>query len=468
MQRSLAQSARFAGAPPPTRPGVGAETLAQAVPGAAAPQAAEHYWQIEKDSIVRRFAYFMALAYIFIRLSMIHEIAAFRFGFRTFLPWLAGGPAILAMILSGGLRRTFRHAPAFFWTAFAAWLVIATPFSFWKGESIKILQMYFKSEFPMLFLAAGLAVDWKEYRRILYVIAAAAMVNLVVWRAFTEIRGGRLWLEFGSVANPGDFAAHLLMILPLLLWVILAGSFSWLARLALLLPLAGGCYMVFSTGSRGGFVALLASMLFMLLKAPFRIRLGIAFAAPVLALAVLHLAPQYAVQRQLSLFADEEDVSAPELSEARGSRETRVRLLKDSLRYTLEHPLFGVGPGEFADYRGTVNQVRGLWQVTHNTYTQVSSEAGIPAFVFFMGALFTTYRLLSKLYKRTRRDKRLRQISYAALCLMLSLVGFSVSIFFLTLAYGHSLLLISGLAISLAAVAEREIRALPTAPSNAG
>jgi len=60
-------------------------------------------------------------------------------------------------------------------------------------------------------------------------------------------------------------------------------------------------------------------------------------------------------------------------TEASLSAQQRKELLFKSLKVTVRHPLFGVGPGNF-------EVVSGAWDVTHNSYTQISAEGGIPAF----------------------------------------------------------------------------------------
>jgi O-antigen ligase len=76
----------------------------------------------------------------------------------------------------------------------------------------------------------------------------------------------------------------------------------------------------------------------------------------------------------------------------RGSAEARYELLIQSLKVTATHPVFGVGPGNFPSYTG-------LWRVTHNTYTQFSSECGIPVLLLFlllMRRVFLNLRYLRK------------------------------------------------------------------------
>jgi O-antigen ligase len=319
----------------------------------------------------------------------------------------------------------------------------------------------------MLFLLAGLPVDWRECRQMMYAIALSGFVNIAVWHWFIKISEGRLYLEFGSIANANDFAAHLLVVLPFLLFIVLAGPRSWFVKVAALALIVVGIGLAMSTGSRGGLLALLAGCGFLLLKSPGRVRIVFAVIAPLIAMLAIRMMPEYALQRQATLFT-EQDPANEQLSEAAGSAQARLRLLKTSVQSTLEHPIVGVGPGQFLDYEGfksVQSGRRGAWQVAHNSYTQVSSEAGLPALFFLLAALVSTYLLLSKTYRQARTKKERRPIAMAALCILLSLVGFCVSILFLSLIYKYYLPVLSGLAISLASAAEREFAAAPQQPA---
>ncbi|MCL4523561.1 MAG: O-antigen ligase family protein, partial [Acidobacteria bacterium] len=76
-----------------------------------------------------------------------------------------------------------------------------------------------------------------------------------------------------------------------------------------------------------------------------------------------------------------------------GSQEARWRLFVNSLRVTAMHPLLGVGPGNFGDVNAQLTagpDSRASWQQTHNAYTQVSSECGIPAGIAFLALVIIT------------------------------------------------------------------------------
>ncbi|MGH7838113.1 MAG: O-antigen ligase family protein, partial [Candidatus Binataceae bacterium] len=240
--------------------------------------------------------------------------------------------------------------------------------------------------------------------------------------------------------------------------VVLTAGRSWLLRAGSLAVILYGLYLASDAGSRGGLVAFAAICCFVLLRASWRQRIGFAVAMAILLSVTIAVLPQHVLTRYATIF---EDTSATD-QEAIASKETRTYLLESSLRFTFEHPVFGVGPGEFSDYEGTTAREHGqhgAWQVAHNSYTQVSSETGIPGFLFLIAAMVSTYWTLDKVYRRARHRAEYRSIAMAAFCIQISLVGFSTTIFFLSLIYNLYLPALGGFAIAVASAAQAEFTA---------
>jgi O-antigen ligase len=76
----------------------------------------------------------------------------------------------------------------------------------------------------------------------------------------------------------------------------------------------------------------------------------------------------------------------------KGSLEARKALLKLSVMTALTHPLFGVGPGCFP-------LVDATWKVAHNAYSELASEAGIPALVLFLLAMGSAFKNIAQVRK---------------------------------------------------------------------
>ena len=405
---------------------------------------------------VRALGFNMGLALVFLRFSMLHQVQATLIGVNLRLLYVFGLPALLGLIAAGGIQRTFRGRPAFYWAGFAVCLVVATPFSIWRGGSASLVVSYLRVDFLMLFILGGLVVTWRDCRLVMCTIAWAAAFNLLTSSLFTKDSGDRTTGAVGSLGNANDFAAHLLLVLPFLLWVTLTAK-SFTVRVTAILGVTYGCLVIMRTGSRGGLVGLLAALLvfFLFYATPFQ-RLALVVAIPLAVLVILSSLPAPTLRR-ITSFTASADVS----EEAIASSNAREYLLSKSIEYTVEHPLVGVGPGQFSQYEGRNNRLggtaHGYWHETHNTFTQVSSECGIPALLFFVASIVSSFALLNSTYRQVSSRVDCRDMRAMISCIILGLSAFCVGIFFLSFAYMFYLPALGGLAISVSCAARGEL-----------
>src|SRR5579884_3191542 len=61
-------------------------------------------------------AFYLAAALIFVRMSVLPEILAYITGTNTYILYLIGPPALLAVLFTGGLAKVFRARAAYYWT----------------------------------------------------------------------------------------------------------------------------------------------------------------------------------------------------------------------------------------------------------------------------------------------------------------------------------------------------------------
>jgi O-antigen ligase len=220
--------------------------------------------------------------------------------------------------------------------------------------------------------------------------------------------------------------------------------------------MAFGVYLILGTASRGAAIALGCVVLYFLWHASPAQRLAAITVAPVGLVILLSILPQTLVQR-IKSFSDTEGAS----EEALESSRSREYVLRKSIEYTLHNPIFGLGPGQFANYEGTHNVVlggHGYWHSTHNCVTQASSEMGIPAALFMLGGFFSTMRSFRRVYRSTKFRPECRDINVAALTLGMAFVGFFVAIIFLNFAYFFYTPAMAGVAIALERVSGAELR----------
>ena len=426
------------------------------VPGQAVKADSGDAPEVVPPDPIRSIAFRLGLLLVFLRISMLHQVQSMMMGFNLYLLYLFGIPAIIGVVAAGGLRRAFRGRPAYYWTGFAIWMFLAIPFSSYRRASAESFMAYLRTDLIMLFVTAGLAVTWRECKQLMHAIAWGA-VGILMWaRIFLKGMGyqNRFSLEFGTISNPNDLAAHLLLALPFLLWVAMSSKFI-LMRVFAVFGVAYGIYVILGTGSRGAFVGLGVAIAYFLLRGTVRQRLAFVAIAPVVAAVLLTVVPAPILQRLVSFSAGGADAA----QDAIESSKTREYLLKTSIGYTLQYPLFGVGPGQFSSFEGMHNQIigtHGVWQEAHNTFTQVSSECGIPALILYIAGIVSTFLLLNRTLRQARNRPECADIRAAVFCVSLALVAFCTAIAFVNFAYFFYLPAMAGLAIAMSKAAQIE------------
>jgi len=397
-------------------------------------------------------------AFFFLRFTDLHLVITAKTGFPNYLLYFAAFPAILGLLLSGGLRRAFRLTAAWYLLGFLGLMAAASVFSSWRSGSILLTWTYFRTSWISFLFLAGLIMTWKELWRMLQLIALCAAVNVwlgAVMKVDYDLTG-RSGVELGTYSNPNDFAAVLILILPFLGLVAFTPKRNMVVRLAAGAFFLAGFYRALASGSRGAMLAIAIMSLYFVAKLPFRYKVPAVLGGFLICLVTIIALPKVVVQH-LGTLESGSDVSGIE------STEVRKQLLRKSLLYTALHPIFGVGPGEFGDYEGMRTKeetgYKGQWQQTHNTYTQVSSEIGIPALICFLMAIGSSYRLVRRVYQSTKRRKptpELKKLNMAAFCLLVSMVGFCAAIFFISFAYFYFVPAVVGLAVVLTEVTEHD------------
>ena len=249
--------------------------------------------------------------------------------------------------------------------------------------------------------------------------------------------GPRLEGVIGGVfGNSNDFALALAMTFPFVFAFAirsrnLAGKICWIIAMLLIV------FISMSTLSRGGLLALIAAAVISFWEFGIRGRRHgwLLLVGAVGLIAILLGDPASYSQRVATIFNPEEDLT--------GSSAMRRELLDLSLQVTAEHPLVGIGPGNF-------ESISGNWHVTHNTYTQLSAEAGIPALILFL-------LLGARSWSNFRRAQRLapedEELALWAGGIRASLAGFAVGAVFASFAYHFLPYFLVGYAAALIQIA---------------
>ena len=369
---------------------------------------------------------------------------------------ITGILALIALLLTmGGIRQRFPREIIYL-ILLMLQLFLTVPFSpVWRGGAFES-SLDFSKVVPIVIVMVLAVNSLKRLRRLVFIQCAsvAVIAGVTVWRG--RVLSGRLeGVLNGNYANPNDLAFAIVLSLPLCL-VLAFVARNKFSKVLWAVVMAVMAYAVFLTASRGGFVCFIVATAICLWE--FSIRGRRRYLIPVVALAGIALWA-YAGGGVSGRFNSTLHSNSIEVEDgAYSSAQGRWDLFTQSLKVTARHPLFGVGTGNF-------EIVSGNWHATHNAFTQMSSEGGVPALLLFVMILWCSFQNINA----TKRKGPGREPDLWARGFRASLGAFIVGSFFASEAYQFFTYFLVGYTTVLGRIAssEREIRKLAAQESSA-
>jgi O-antigen ligase len=384
---------------------------------------------------------------------------------------------VVLELIRGGAQ--IRSGPPLAWaTAYIVWAIASGMWTVSQDGTTFLLQsLAIALVFTLIF--AALPRSEADLRRLLYAWGlAAAFIGGLSVIAFGSpfelpgidlLQGGR---SQGGVGDPDFFAAMQLVSVPL---VLVAASDTTNHRLRIVLYVAVLTMLasVFTSLSRGAFLAVIVLGLLFLVSRPdrlFRSRHEKAFALLVVALGMVAFFSRPYVRGEVVSRA--ETIYAPKTKDdASGSG--RTNLWKAAAKTAGENPLTGIGYGGFGSISQEllyqtpgvdldVQQMRqeGDYFVAHNTYLGTAAELGLVGLFLYLGLLLSTGFYLRRTAARAAAAGA-PFVGRVAHALLLGLVTWAVTSFFLSGETARMLWIIVGLSLALPKLIPRE-------PSEAG
>lgn len=239
----------------------------------------------------------------------------------------------------------------------------------------------------------------------------------------------------GLLQNPNEMALFLVMMTPIAIGMLL-GTRGLLRKALYAVSAIVMAVAIVITFSRGGFLGLACALGVLLWKVGRRHRLSVALMALIVCAALVVLMPGMMVERFASIFNMNSELNGA------GSAYSRRDLLLKSIVVALRHPLLGIGMGNFHNYSYQN-------QVTHNSYTQVASEMGLPALVVYFLFNIAPLKRLRQIEREVFGARHGSRFYYLAIGFEASIIGYMVSSFFDSVAYQYYLYYLMGYAICL-------------------
>jgi putative inorganic carbon (HCO3(-)) transporter len=282
-------------------------------------------------------------------------------------------------------------------------------------------------------------------RRVLLVaIGSMALASLYVLR---EWQGGSSLYGAGYrpgyvTGDPNFYAASTLLCLPLAFGWAVDRRRGW-ERVyclgCLFLGLAGS--MV--AASRGGFVGLLAAMAFLVWHSPRRGR-NFALGAGALALFLI-VSPTSPLQRIMNPIRGDEEAT-----------DVRLKLWAGALNMVADAPLTGFGLASFKVEAGAYADLpEDVRFAAHNAYLEIAVEMGLPGLVALLALIYLSCRSADRVRRQTRRTGP-PLLHRSALGIEAGLVGFAVSLMFVSGLFLKMFWLMLFLTMCLPALVPRE------------
>ena len=384
------------------------------------------------------------------------------------LPLILESVLVAALAMNLGGQRQFKWIKSrIFLIPFLLLLLMAAglPVSLWPGKSFNFLTHDFV---PSVVLMLAVALSLREAQDLEW-MAFAYLIGAVIYSGWIY-----LFVSVGSDGRLGDlvyydandYAMLVVCTIPFALFFLRPGVALW-RRLFALAALALFVQMIIKSGSRGGFIGLIALMVYVIVAfraIPARLRIG-AVAGAIFIMTVFGSAVYWNMMG--TILHPKDDYNMKEQS-------GRKFVWKRGIGYMLQRPILGVGAAAFEQAEGSMSAIskqyaaenRGLkWSTAHNSFVLVGAELGAGGLILFVTMIGTSFVHLYRIRSGPDEDPVIQPSDAAfAQTLTASLIGYCVSGFFVSGSYFSFLYALVGFIVAEDSLRRRRHARAVTAP----
>jgi O-antigen ligase len=340
---------------------------------------------------------------------------------------LVGIPLVAAAML---LPRPREAAPRprveilLLFAAFAVFQVLGTVLSSLSFPATDASTLF---SFAILMFATNLLIDTKHRLQmtIRVIVLVETFASLWLYKQYYIDHWPR---PLGPSADPNYEALSLVMTVPLAIWLTRYEKrdlWKWAGRICT--PILA--FAVFVSQSRGGLLALIVMAAIAWLNSEHKMRLTVGFTV---AVAIMFaIGPSNMIKR-----IEQIQIQGQAQTGAEISTRARVELTRAGIRMMEDHPVFGVGLGQFQSvefhYNPLLISLEAIPHIAHNTYVQLGAEGGIPTLALFLAILGVTLSTCRRAQKALGVPADMAAL---ALAFQVGLIGIMVSEVFLSAQY---------------------------------
>ncbi|MDH3637494.1 MAG: putative O-glycosylation ligase, exosortase A system-associated [Gammaproteobacteria bacterium] len=363
----------------------------------------------------------------------------FTWGFAYNFPFsqIVALTTIVAVVLSTDPKRIPWFGVTFIWLLFVVWMNITTVFAIDPEVSVPAWERAMKIQL-IAWITLMLINDPQRLRYLIWVIVVSLGFFGVKGGIFSILTGGN-YLVMGPpdsmIPENNSLAVALLMTLPLFRFLQLSYTQKWI-KYALLAAMALTMLAILTSFSRGALIAILAMGVFMILKTPYRFRIGLVML--VMLPFMFAFMPDAWYERMATIETYRIDSSAM----------GRINAWYFAYNLVKDFPYMGGGFDTFTAelyIRYAPDPLTVL--DSHSIYFEALAEQGFIGLGLFLMLGIMTFRMCSWVIKNTKEHEDLRWAYNLTSMLQISLVAYAVGGIFLGLAYYDLYYHIIGMAV---------------------
>lgn len=369
--------------------------------------------------------YIGLLLWIWLGIMNPHRLT---YGFAYNLPFSQISAIFLFLSILLNNKQIYRfpwNGITFTMLAFVLWLGVSPWFSFHPEFEYELWVRAFKIQ--LMVLIGFLVVGTRQHlNAIIAILALSVGFYGIKGGIFTILSGGssRVWgPEDTFIADNNTLALAVIMVVPLFRYLQMEMENKWI-KLACVAAMLLCTASALGSQSRGAFLAIGSMSLFLWMKSPKKLGLGIGIVM-VSALFFAFLPDQW-FERMHTIKSYDQDASAG------------GRINAWWLAWNLAIDRFPIGGGfkmytadVFAMYAPNPLDIH----VAHSIYFQVLGEHGFVGLVLFLTIFMLAWRYGVKIIRETKNRPELTWAAHLAAMIQVSLMGYAVGGAFLSLSY---------------------------------
>jgi putative inorganic carbon (hco3(-)) transporter len=410
----------------------------------------------EKESALPKqlsITFVLFLAFAFVGFARPEDVWPFIGSFRlTMVFSVSAGVALLAALFTR--KAQFRGSGELALVLLLTlWFIAGVPFAFWRGGSFNVLTEKWVRTLLFFVLATQTLTTVRRVEKAIWVILLselfASAASLILPSALSLDEGGRMVGINKGLLGWNFLGITVSVTLPFISYLYVSRR-SAIRTILLAAVIGSTMWMLVLTASRGGMMGIVLSIVlswWFILRGSSRGRLVTILMGVVLVVGVIKAPPVF-WERMATMWNDQAAKSNDTAASAEESTEGRRLLLIRSIQATVEHPIFGLGLGNFGAYN-TSGASETAWHGTHNTFTQISSESGIPGLLLFVALFVVMIRHTREVATAIPNPCVGADLPLLARAAMVSTISFIFSGFFAHIAYEYLLYFVAGISAAL-------------------